>query len=66
MSRVRTKNITFDSPIVLPTYTLATAPSASSAGSGAVILITDAPGGAVPAFSNGTNWLSAKDESILI
>lgn len=41
----------------LPTYTVATAPSASDAGAGTVIYTTDgAAGSAILAFSDGTDW----------
>lgn len=60
-------NTTFSGPVTstngfvgdikVPTYTVATAPSASSAGAGTVIYVTDgAAGSAILAFSDGTNW----------
>lgn len=43
--------------IQVPTYTVATAPSASAAGAGTVIYVSDgAAGSAIVAFSDGTNW----------
>ena len=43
--------------IQVPTYTVATAPSASAAGAGTVIYVSDgAAGSAILAFSDGTNW----------
>lgn len=43
--------------IKVPTYTVATAPSASTAGAGTVIYVSDgAAGSAILAFSDGTNW----------
>lgn len=43
--------------IKVPTYTVATAPSASTAGAGTVIYVSDgAAGAAILAFSDGTNW----------
>ena len=62
---IRTKNISFDAPIPLPSYTLATVPSASNF-TGGMAYITDAPGGAVPVFSDGTNWRSVIDRSIVV
>ena len=44
--------------IKVPTYTVAGAPSASTAGAGTVIYVSNgAAGSPVLAFSNGTNWL---------
>ena len=41
----------------LPTYTVATAPSAATAGAGTIIYTTDgAAGSAILAFSDGTDW----------
>jgi len=43
--------------IKVPAYTVATAPSASTAGEGTVIYVSDgAAGSAILAFSDGTNW----------
>lgn len=43
--------------IQVPTYTVATAPSASAAGAGTIIYTTDgAAGSAILAFSDGTDW----------
>lgn len=43
--------------IKVPTYTVATAPSASTAGAGTLIYVSDGAGGAaILAFSDGTNW----------
>lgn len=44
--------------VKLPTYTVASAPSASTAGAGTLIYTSNgAAGSPVVAFSNGTNWL---------
>lgn len=44
--------------IKVPTYTVAGAPSAATAGAGTVIYVSNgAAGSPVLAFSNGTNWL---------
>ena len=53
-------NVTGDvtGAIKVPTYTVAGAPSASAAGAGTVIYVSNgAAGSPVLAFSNGTNWL---------
>ena len=47
----------FIGDIKVPTYTVASAPSASSAGAGTVIFVSNgAAGAAILAFSDGTNW----------
>jgi len=44
--------------IKVPTYTVAGAPSAATAGAGTILYISNgAAGSPVLAFSNGTNWL---------
>lgn len=44
--------------IKLPTFTVATAPSAATAGAGTMIFVSNGAAGApVVAFSNGTNFL---------
>ena len=46
----------FEGVVQVPTYTVATAPSAASI-AGSVIYVTDgAAGSAILAFSDGTNW----------
>jgi len=43
--------------IKVPTYTVASAPSASAAGAGTLIYVSNgAAGSAILAFSDGTNW----------
>jgi hypothetical protein len=60
-------NTTFSGPVTsdngfigdikVPTYTVAGAPSASSAGAGTVIYVSNgAAGAAILAFSDGTDW----------
>ena len=47
----------FVGDIKVPTYTVATAPSASDAGAGTLVYDSDgAAGSAILAFSDGTNW----------
>jgi len=47
----------FVGDIKFPTYTVATAPSASDAGAGTLVYVSDgAAGSAILAFSNGTDW----------
>jgi len=47
----------FIGDIVLPTYTVATAPSAATAGAGTIVYVSNGAGGtAILAFSDGANW----------
>ena len=47
----------FVGDIIVPTYTVATAPSAATAGAGTIVYISNgAAGSAILAFSNGTDW----------
>lgn len=47
----------FSGAIKVPTYTVASAPSASAAGAGTVIYVSNgAAGAAILAFSDGTDW----------
>lgn len=48
----------------LPTYTVATVPSAATYVRG-LIYVSDETGGAVPAFSDGTNWRRVTDRAII-
>lgn len=48
----------------LPTYTVATVPSAATYARG-MIYVSNESGGAVPAFSDGTNWRRVTDRAII-
>jgi hypothetical protein len=49
----------------LPTYTVASAPSASAAGAGTIIYVSNGNAGApTVAVSNGTNWIAASGIAI--
>lgn len=52
-------------PMRLASYTVAGVPSAATAGAGAQIYVTNEAGGAVPAFSDGTNWRRVTDRAII-
>lgn len=54
---------TFSKAPVLPTYTVATVPSASPAGQ--LIYVSDETGGAVVAFSTGTDWRRVTDRAVV-
>jgi hypothetical protein len=47
----------------LPSYTVTTLPSATTAGQ--MIYVSNESGGAVMAFSDGTNWLRVTDRAIV-
>lgn len=47
----------------LPSYAKASLPSAAIAGF--MIYVTDDVGGAVPAFSDGTNWRRVTDRNVI-
>ncbi len=55
--------VAFGVPARLPGYTVATVPSAAGAGAGAMIYVSDETGGAVPAFSDGTDWRRVTDRA---
>lgn len=48
----------------LPAYTIATMP-APAKNTGGQIFVSDEIGGAVPAFSDGTNWRRVTDRAIV-
>lgn len=52
-------------PIRCGQYTVATVPSASTSGAGSRIHVTDETGGAVDAFSDGTNWRRVTDRAVV-
>lgn len=51
-------------PVQLRSYTVATLPAASI-GTGAIVYVTDETGGAVPAFSDGTDWRRTTDRVVV-
>lgn len=54
----------FGEALVLDSYTVATVPDAT-AFTGGMIFISDETGGAVPAFSDGTNWRRVTDRAVI-
>lgn len=50
--------------VILPTFTVATLPTASEV-TGGMIYVSDESGGAVPAFSDGSNWRRTTDRAIV-
>jgi hypothetical protein len=49
----------------LPSFTVAGLPSAATAGAGALTFVSDATGGAVFAFSDGTDWRRADTSAVV-
>jgi len=58
-----TSHVISGSPLRLPSFTVATLPSAATAA--AMIYVSDETGGAVLAFSDGTNWRRVTDRAIV-
>lgn len=51
-------------PLLLMSYTVATVPDAAL-WVGALIYVSDETGGAVPAFSDGTDWRRVTDRAVV-
>lgn len=49
----------------LPSYTVATVPSAATMGAGSQIYVSNEAGGATVAFSDGTNWRKVHDRAVI-
>lgn len=52
-------------PMRVGSFVKASLPSASSAGAGALVFVPDASGGAVIAFSDGTDWRRVTDRAVV-
>ena len=57
-------NVNLGESFVLPAYTVAALPSASKS-VGGLIYVSDETGGAVTAFSDGTNWRRTTDRAVV-
>lgn len=55
----------FGVPIRLPSYTVAGLPGAGTVAAGGVAFVTNESGGAVMAFSDGTNWRRVTDRAVV-
>ena len=53
--------VVMNAPARLKSYAVAALPSAATAGAGALAFVTNASGGAVPAYSDGTAWRRVTD-----
>ena len=72
--KTSTDGSTFDTGLTLvaaakgapqvPSFTVSGLPSASTAGAGALAFVSDETGGAVLAFSDGTNWRRVTDRAV--
>lgn len=60
-----TSPVSFGSPAQAKSYTVATVPSASASGAGAIIYVTDESGGAVLAVSDATDWRRVTDRAVI-
>lgn len=59
-----TMQVQFQYPPKLPSYTVAGLPNPSTAAAGAEAYCSNETGGAVPVFSDGTNWRRVTDRTI--
>ncbi len=57
--------ITLGLPLQLVAKTVATLPNAAQAGAGALVFVSNAAGGSVPAFSDGTQWRRMTDRAVV-
>ncbi len=57
--------IELGSPLRLAGYAMVDLPSAGFAGAGAMVLVSDAPGGAAPCWSDGTAWRRLADNTLV-
>ena len=57
--------VTVSGAVQTASYTVATLPSASTLGAGAMIFVSDETGGATMAFSDGTDWRRVQDRAIV-
>ena len=53
-----------DGPVRVKSYTVAGVPAANVA-AGQIIYVSDESGGAVTAFSDGTNWRRVTDRAVI-
>lgn len=63
VAEARASGFTVGVPVNLKSYTVATLPSAATAGG--FIYVSNEVGGAVPAFSDGANWRRVTDRAIV-
>jgi hypothetical protein len=61
---VSATQVVANAPSILKSYTVAGVPAAGSH-TGGMIYVSNEAGGAVPAFSDGTNWLRVTDRNVI-
>lgn len=59
------KDLSASSSVKFKSYTVAGLPSASTEGAGSMIYVSNEAGGAVMAYSDGTNWLRVTDRAVV-
>ena len=64
-SSYRMRHGYFSGAVRVGSYTVGTVPSASALGAGASIYVSNETGGAVIAFSDGTNWRRVTDRTVI-
>ncbi len=57
--------IAFRGPVQFSSHSVATLPPAAAAGAGAMVFVSDESGGAVMAFSDGTDWRRVTDRAVV-
>lgn len=60
-----TSKLDVDGPVKVKSYLKTALPSASGSGAGALIYVSNEAGGAVIAFSDGTNWRRVTDRAVV-
>ncbi|MBL8883972.1 MAG: hypothetical protein JNL45_13070 [Hyphomicrobium sp.] len=60
-----TRQAAFTNAPKLPSFTVATVPSAATYGAGSMIYVSNESGGAVVAFSDGTSWRRLTDRAVV-
>ncbi|MGF1702967.1 phage tail protein [Photobacterium makurazakiensis] len=63
-NRVNAEILACRKPLILPPYSKETLPSAAGYGYG-LVMVTNATGGSVPAFSDGARWRSVIDREVV-
>ena len=63
--RASGRAVKVEKPLILHSVNVADLPPALDHAPGSLIFVTDAPGGATPAFSDGDNWRNCSDRSLI-
>jgi hypothetical protein len=65
LSSIVTDGVIYPDQLVLPSFTVAEVGDLNASPAAQIIFVTDETGGAVPAFSDGTNWRRVTDRNIV-